>query len=712
VSRLTDLIAQAKAKDLQTGADLEREFKALSSRLPFGLNFERHRPEAVELPLRPIRKGDKVRVLPERGSTKKGDQRLWRAVRIATAGKRKVADLELLDAATPETQSVSLEDLIVVAEFKDTIYPGLVSTGKVERGGDKPYHTVINAENYHALKALTWSHRGKVDAIYIDPPYNTGAKDWKYNNDYVEGDDLYRHSKWLAFMERRLLLAKELLNPVDSVLIVTIDEKEYLRLGLLLEQLFPDSRIQMVSDQINPANVARKGGFGRSDEYIFFVMFGECVPQRVVLGDDWVSTRGRTFTGSVRWDLLRRSGTNARRADRPRLFYPILVNPTTRTVVGTGDPPEAGAKASKVPSPKGIVAVWPIRKDGSEGNWQLGPASLMKHVDQGRVRLGGSADEGFVAYYIKGGEYQKVVRGDYPVLGRNDDGSLNLGDSDQIVNLAIPGTQWRVAAHDATQYGSRLLGKVVPNRVFPFPKSLYSVEDALRFFLSNRPGAVVLDYFAGSGTTAHAVIRLNQKDQGRRQCISVTNNEVAAQEQVRLGEQGLRPGDADWEKWGISEYITKARISAVITGKTPEGEPIKGDYKLSDDFPMSDGFEENAEFFTLTYETPVSVSHDVAFSRIAPLLWMRAGSRGRRIEKIPAAGWQVVDTYGLLTELDEATAFLKAMRKASDVRIAYIVTDDERRFQALARRLPEGVEPVRLYESYLTNFAFANGSEE
>lgn len=206
MSRLTDLIAQAKAKDPQVGADLEREFKALSSRLPFGLNFERHRPEAVELPLRPIRRGDKVRVLPERGSTRKGDQRLWRVVRIAASGKQKIADLEPLDAAMTEAKSAPLEDLVVVAEFKDTIYPGLVSTGKVERGGDKPYHTVINSENYHALKALTWSHRGKVDAIYIDPPYNTGAKDWKYNNDYVEGDDLYRHSKWLAFMERRLLL--------------------------------------------------------------------------------------------------------------------------------------------------------------------------------------------------------------------------------------------------------------------------------------------------------------------------------------------------------------------------------------------------------------------------------------------------------------------------------------------------------------------------
>ena len=183
-----------------------------------------------------------MRVLPPRGSTAKGDQRLWAVKKIETVEGDRVAHLDLLESTEPESQDVAVDDLVVVAEFRDPIYPGLVSTGKVERGGDKPFHTVINGENYHALKALTYTHRGKVDAIYIDPPYNTGAKDWKYNNDYVEGDDLYRHSKWLAFMERRLLLAKELLNPDDSVLIVTIDEKEYLRLGLLLEQTFPEAR--------------------------------------------------------------------------------------------------------------------------------------------------------------------------------------------------------------------------------------------------------------------------------------------------------------------------------------------------------------------------------------------------------------------------------------------------------------------------------------
>ncbi len=235
MSRLTDLIAQAKVKDVDLGRELEREFKALASRRSFGLNFERHTPETVELPGQPIRKGDKVRVLPPRGSTEKGDKRLWKVVRTTKADGQRAAQLDLIGADEPETQTVRVEDMIVVAEFRDYIYPGLVSTGKVERGGDKPFHTVINGENFHALEALTFTHRGKVDVIYIDPPYNSGASDWKYNNNYVGDEDIYRHSKWLAFMERRLQVAKELLKP-SGALIVTIDEHEVRRLGLLLEQ--------------------------------------------------------------------------------------------------------------------------------------------------------------------------------------------------------------------------------------------------------------------------------------------------------------------------------------------------------------------------------------------------------------------------------------------------------------------------------------------
>lgn len=138
MSRLTDLIAQTKAKDPQMGMDLEREFKALSSRLAFGLNFERHRPEVVELPRRPVRKGDKVRVLPVRGSTAKGDQRPWLVKKIEKVKGKRIARLEVFGSVEPEALDVAIDDLVVVAEFRDYIFPGLVSTGKVERGGGKP----------------------------------------------------------------------------------------------------------------------------------------------------------------------------------------------------------------------------------------------------------------------------------------------------------------------------------------------------------------------------------------------------------------------------------------------------------------------------------------------------------------------------------------------------------------------------------------------
>ena len=703
MSRLTELIAQAKAKDAQMGADLEREFKALSSRLPFGLNFERHRPEAVELPLRPIRKGDKVRVLPERGSTKRGDQRLWLVKKIRKDGDRRVAELEMPDAAESQIQTVALQDLVVVAEFKDIIYPGLVSTGKVSRGGDKPSHTVINGENYHVLKALTYTHRGRIDAIYIDPPYNTGAKDWKYNNDYVEGDDLYRHSKWLAMMVRRLRIAKELLNPTDSVLIVTIDEKEFLRLGLLLEQVFPDGRAAMVSAVINRSGVVRAGDFTRTNEYVFFVLFGESkvVPQRSGEVED------------VRWASLRRFEDSSRRhgpQPRPDQFYPIYLRLSDMQIDLVGDSIGYDVPRSSVPDRPGCLTVWPLKPDGTEMIWGLTPATVRRRLADGYVKVVTSkGSKTPTLYYLTSGQVADIKRGELIVTGRDEHGVVEVRFRRGKANF--PSTQWDQDSHQSKVGGTALLAALVPNRRFPFPKSLYAVEDALRFFVSEKPDAAVLDFFAGSGTTAHAVMRLNHQDGGRRQCISVTNNEVAADEQDSLRKKGLRPGDVEWERRGICDYITKPRVAVAITGKTPDGEPIKGEYRFTDEFPMAEGFEENAEFFTLTYETPVAVSHHMAFTRIAPLLWLRAGSRGRRIDKLPAAGWDVVDAYGLLIELDRATPFLKAVSRAEGLRVAFIVTDDERRFQALAQRLPQGVEAVRLYESYLTNFAFANGDD-
>ncbi len=708
MSRLTDLIAQAKMKDAELGNELEREFKTLANRRSFGLNFERHRPENVELPGRPVRKGDKVHVLPPRGETKKGDQRVWRVLGFSNVGGKRVANLELIGAVEPETQGIAVEDLVVVAEFRDYIYPGLVSTGKVERGGDKPFHTVINGENFHALEALTFTHRGKIDVIYIDPPYNTGAKDWKYNNDYVEGDDLYRHSKWLAFMERRLKVASELLNPKMSCLILTIDEKEYLRLGLLLEQTFQEANIQMISAVINPAGVNRPGAFARADEYIFFVFIGDAKATPVPMPDEWRVNPKDKRTTRILWSMLIRTGTNAQRKDRPRLFYPIFVSEDGQKIVDAGPPIDRDADRLEIKAPAGTRVIWPIRQDLTEGNWQVSPEKLLELCGKGYVRLGKFTERGMSITYLKSGEQKKVEDGTYRVTGHRSDGSVEAENTD-VENKIIPTTAWRVGSHDASRHGSNLLRTMLPGRKFPFPKSLYAVEDALRFFVFENPSSVILDFFSGSGTTAHAVMRLNKQDGGHRQCISVTNNEVAADEQKALATDNLRPGDPDWEKWGICDYITKPRIKAAITGETPGGEPIKGDYKFTNEFPMAEGFAENAEFFTLTYETKLSVNHNRAFAKISPLLWMRAGSAGRRIDDLPDQGWDVADTYGLLTDLDQAAPFNDVVEAKDGIRIAYIVTDDERRFQSVAQRLPETVEPVRLYESYLTNFRFSMG---
>ena len=169
MSRLSNLLRQVETLDPQLAANLKLEIDALSGRRAFGLNFEHHIPETVELPGRPVRRGDKVRFLPERGEKPSSvDRRLWRVGRIRRADEGRVADLIRQDPeAEHQTVSRAVDNLVVAAEFRDPIYPGLVSTGKVERGGDKPFHTVINAENFHALQVLLYTHEGKVDAIYI-----------------------------------------------------------------------------------------------------------------------------------------------------------------------------------------------------------------------------------------------------------------------------------------------------------------------------------------------------------------------------------------------------------------------------------------------------------------------------------------------------------------------------------------------------------------
>lgn len=705
MSRLNDLLRRLNTIDPALAADLKREVDALADRRAFGLNFERHAPEAVELPGRKVVKNSKVRILPQRGAPRTAENdRLWRILSITRENETATANLEALDG--DDTQTALLSDLVVVAEFRDPIFPGLVSTGKVERGGDKPFHTVINAENFHALQSLLFTHRGNVDCIYIDPPYNTGARDWKYNNDYVEGDDLYRHSKWLAFMERRLKLAKELLNPDCSVLIVAIDEKEYLRLGLLLEQTFPEGDIQMVTSVINPKGSSRSGRFSRVDEYLYFVFLGS----RTVKA--WSSDMLRPVekvSRKVRWAGLMRNGEGSRRSRIPSMFFPIYLDATTGAFHSVGEPPKIDVSPNDVIGPNGTVAIWPIDGTGQELMWRLNPASVSSYFVQGFLKFGrrDPLNGTRSVSYLQQGILDQISSGEVAIVGRTSEGAVEVEFADSL-GTRSPATVWNMTSHSASDHGAAILKALVPGRRFPYPKSVYAVEDALRFVSRDKLDAVVLDFFAGSGTTQHAVMRLNKQDGGRRQCISVTNNEVSADEHRDLRKKGLRPGDPDWEVLGICDNITKPRIRAAITGRTPQGQAITGDYKFTDEFPMSDGFEENTEFFTLTYESPLRVSSNREFAKIAPLLWIRAGSRGRRIEDI-SSGWDVAETYAVIADLNQIEAFLKGVSANDGVGLVFIVTDEDRLFESVVRELPEHVEPVRLYEAYLRNFEIETG---
>ena len=348
----------------------------------------------------------------------------------------------------------------------------------------------------------------------------------------------------------------------------------------------------------------------------------------------------------------------------------------------------------------------PIRQNGSEGRWQWTPKTIKERLAQGRVRITGSKEDGFVVSILKDGEYAKVTRGEFNVNGKRADGSLIVDDIDTETVLAIPGSQWRVSSHDATQYGSRLLSEFLPGRKFPFPKSLYAVEDALRFFVQNKPDAVILDFFGGSGTTAHAVFRLNRQDGGRRRSITVTNNEVSADEAGGLRQKGLRPGDKEWETLGIFEHVTRPRITSAITGRTPDGAPIEGNYKFADEFPMADGFVENVEFFRIDYLDADDVDLGSRFCSILPSLWLAAGGYGDRDGVSDECDFSMPadSRYAVLFKEKGFRKLRKAIENRPDITHIWIVTDSEDAFAEMLSSLPSKITASMLYRDYLRNF--------
>ena len=605
-----------------------------------------------------------------------------------------------------EVKSFPLSNLVPIAEFGEPIYPYLKPLDQV-CNGDKNgiWHALIEADNYHALQLLEYLYAEKVDCIYIDPPYNTGAKDWKYNNNYVDSNDAYRHSKWLSMMQKRLKLAKKLLNPKDSVLIVTIDEKEYLHLGCLLEEIFPEARIQMVSIQITPQGNPRDQQFYRTNEFIFFVGFGKAQPQPLELSSNWRTGLGDNPTKNINWVSFLRTGSARKREDRPNMFYPFFIRNTANgPIIDTIGEPYYEKDLNKVKGPEGTVTVWPVGKDGELRRWQYASKSARKLKEEGFLRLGKWNGENTAIQYLAETNRESILKGDIPISGKNYDGSYIVEEN--YAPSFIPGTLWRIPSHDATRSGTQLLKKVLGEKRFNFPKSLYAVRDAIKFYVTNKPNALILDFFAGSGTTLHAVNLLNAEDGGCRRCIMVTNNEVSEDEAKVLTKQGYSPGDDEWNKLGIARYVTWPRTVCSIKGSDIHGNPLKGNY-IDGDRAMADGFKANAAFFKLGFLDKNAVALGRQFKELLPVLWMKSGCHGPcpllSGKQLPEMLVLPQNKMAILLVESGFELFKDKVIQHPEIQSVYLVTDYEGSYQAMTKQL-NVTETYQLYRDYLDNF--------
>lgn len=691
---LQDLIQQIDDPALRER--ILKETNKLVKRKKFGLVFEEHLPECTPLYDVPIRVGAKVALKTGYVSD------IYTVLKID-------GDNVLCDRReTHQKITFQMNEIVVVAEFGEPIYPTLQPLDYVENAPEIDlWHTLIEADNYHALQLLEYLYVGKVDCIYIDPPYNTGAKDWKYNNDYVDSSDTYRHSKWLSMMEKRLRLAKKLLNPEDSVLIVSIDEKEYLHLGCLLEEIFPDANMQMISSVINPYGTQRLNEFSRNDEYIFFLMFGNSHPAGVVSSEE---SSNQSF-----WKTFRR-GDLASRRGQPKggkaQFYPIYVNEATNTIVKIGDPISSEVNRNDVPVLPGCRAVFPLRDDGTEMNWCTRKETAEELLKNGYLKAGKlypRTEQKYSILYLRSGTIDDIATGKLVIDGYNADNSIiahYVASKEQM-----PQTNWRIKEHSARDYGTNLIRSIFIEKRFVFPKSLYAVRDCIDLFVRNKKNALILDFFAGSGTTLHAVNLLNAEDDGHRRCIMVTNNEVSADEAKTLTKQGHKPGDEEWNSLGIARYVTWPRTVCSIEGHDVNGKLLKGDY-FGSDISMADGFRSNAVFFKLSFLDKTAVALGRQFKELIPVLWMKGGAVG----KCPALDFDELHNMLILPEnkmavlIDEIyyPEFDAQLAKYPEIQTVFIVTDSESAYREMIRTY-EGRNCYQLYRDYLDNFRINTG---
>lgn len=408
----------------------------------------------------------------------------------------------------------------------------------------KDENILIEGDNYHSLSVLNYTHKQKVDLIYIDPPYNTGARNWKYNNDYIDKDDVYRHSKWLSFMRHRLELAKNLLSE-DGVLICAIDKHEHAHLVAQLEEIFLSYEIHSIIIEHNPKGV-QGTNFSYTNEYAVFV-----IPKNIKSIIDRDLTESDMYVSN-----LRNWGNESLRTDAKNCFYPIFIKEDK--IIGFGQVAPNSFHPKSANEKKGeVTIVWPIDDKGIERKWRYARQSVEEIINVLQI--------------------EKSKKGLIQIKIAKDYGTYK--------------TVWLGERYDASEYGTKLLREILPKCDFDFPKSLYTVYDCIYSVLGKKKNSLILDYFAGSGTTGHAVLELNSKDGGNRKFILCTNSEVGEEKEKEFKEKYKITDDLflswknnnkkEWVEWcdlyGIASSVAYPRLNKVIYGyKNKKQEKVKG----------------------------------------------------------------------------------------------------------------------------------------
>lgn len=343
---------------------------------------------------------------------------------------------------------------------------------------DKDYNFLLEGDNLHSLHLLEKTHAGRIDVIYIDPPYNTGNKDFKYNDKFVDKTDGYAHSKWLSFMSKRLEIARRLLSDT-GVIFISIDDNEQAQLKLLCDEIFGSKNfIAQITRQVIKGG-SQSTNIRRVHDYVLIyvksidlmTVFTGYEKEKIIL--DLEDEQGRYAKGRE----LNKWGAGSRREDSPTMWFPIV-------------------------APDG-TDVYPIRSDGSEGRWRWGKKKLLEAVKNNNVIFEFKEDGRYVVY--------EKVRGQ-----KTDRTQFTTWFQDKYVNSK------------GSQSLKKLFGGLMS--VFDFAKPVELIYDLV--FMANNRNAIVLDFFAGSGTTGHAVTQLNKEDGGNRKYILCTNNENNICEEV------------------------------------------------------------------------------------------------------------------------------------------------------------------------------------